>query len=56
MIAIGCDHAAVGFKNAIIEHLRKNGFDVKDYGCDGEKSVSERCSQAYAFLINRTFA
>ena len=39
MIAIGCDHAAVGFKNAIIEHLRKNGFDVKDYGCDGEKSV-----------------
>ncbi len=32
MIAIACDHAAIGFKNAIVEHLKKAGKNVKDFG------------------------
>lgn len=39
MIAIGCDHAALRLKNGIIEHLRKRGFEVKDFGCFEAKSV-----------------
>lgn len=39
MIAIGCDHAAVALKKAIVDHLQKNGFEVKDFGCYGTDSV-----------------
>lgn len=39
MIAIGCDHAAVELKNKIIEHVKNNGFEVKDYGCFSCESV-----------------
>lgn len=36
-IAIGCDHAGVGFKKEIIHWLEANGFVAKDCGCfDGE--------------------
>ena len=32
MIGIGCDHVAVDMKNAIIEHLKEKGYEVKDFG------------------------
>jgi len=32
MIAIGCDHAAVEFKNLIIDYLKGMNCDVKDFG------------------------
>ena len=31
-IAIGCDHGALALKNKIVDHLKKNGFEVKDFG------------------------
>ena len=36
MIAIGCDHAGVEMKKAIIEALSVQGFDFMDLGTDGE--------------------
>ena len=33
MIAAGCDHAGYGMKMALIDHLKKRGYEVKDYGC-----------------------
>ncbi|HBB72501.1 MAG TPA: ribose 5-phosphate isomerase B [Ruminococcus sp.] len=36
MIAIGCDHAGVEMKNAIIKELSGKGFEFRDFGTDGE--------------------
>lgn len=36
MIAIGCDHAGVEMKKAIIEALSAQGFEFLDLGTDGE--------------------
>lgn len=37
-IVIGCDHAAVKLKNAVIKHLEEKGFDVIDVGTYTEES------------------
>jgi ribose 5-phosphate isomerase B len=49
MIAIGCDHAGVEMKDAIIEALREKGFELKDFGtngdpCDYPDKAKEVCS------------
>jgi len=31
-IAIACDHGALDTKNAIVKHLEKKGFEVRDFG------------------------
>ena len=31
-IAIGCDHGALDLKNKMIDHLQKQGYEVKDFG------------------------
>lgn len=31
-ISIGCDHGALDLKNAVVEHLQKQGHEVKDFG------------------------
>lgn len=36
MIAIGCDHAGVEMKKAVIEALSEKGFEFKDMGTDGQ--------------------
>jgi len=36
MIAIGCDHAGVELKKAVIEALSEKGFELMDMGTDGE--------------------
>ena len=38
-IALGCDHGGVEHKNAILEHLKTRGFEVKDFGIYEVKSV-----------------
>lgn len=38
-IAIGCDHGGLEHKNAIVEHLKARGFEVKDSGIYEQKSV-----------------
>jgi len=35
MIAIGCDHAGVEMKKAIIEALTEKGYELEDLGTDG---------------------
>lgn len=39
MIAIGCDHGGFDIKNAVIEYLKENNIDFKDFGCDCPESV-----------------
>lgn len=36
MIAIGCDHAGVEMKKAVMESLSEKGFELLDLGTDGE--------------------
>ena len=31
-IAIGCDHGALALKNKMVDHLRKQGHEVSDFG------------------------
>ncbi|MBQ0083672.1 MAG: ribose 5-phosphate isomerase B [Clostridiales bacterium] len=38
-IAVGCDHGGLRHKNAIIEHLRRRGFGVMDFGTNTTDSV-----------------
>lgn len=38
-IAIGCDHAALNLKNDVVEKLRKEGYEVEDFGIHEQKSV-----------------
>lgn len=38
-IAIGCDHAGYQLKGAIIEELKKEGYEVVDFGCHSEESI-----------------
>lgn len=34
-IVIGCDNAAVGLKNVLIQHMKEKGITIEDVGCDG---------------------
>ncbi|MBR3004368.1 MAG: threonylcarbamoyl-AMP synthase [Lachnospiraceae bacterium] len=38
MIAAGSDHAGFEMKNALIEHLKERGYEVKDFGCFSAES------------------
>ena len=37
-IALGCDHAGVDYKLAIIEHLNKKGIETEDFGTNDKQS------------------
>ncbi len=39
MIAIGSDHGGFELKKYVIEHLKKSGFEVKDFGTYNEESI-----------------
>ena len=39
MIGIGSDHAGYRIKAEIVDHLEKQGYQVKDYGTCGTESV-----------------
>lgn len=38
-IAIGCDHAGVEYKNALISWLTSKGYEVKNFGTNSPDSV-----------------
>ena len=39
MIAIGCDHGGLAMKDFLVGFLKKEGYDVKDFGIYENKSV-----------------
>ncbi len=39
MIALGCDHGGINLKNAVINYLKENNIEYKDFGCYSEESV-----------------
>ena len=39
VIPIGADHAGFSLKEKVIEHLKKRGFEIKDFGCFSEESI-----------------
>jgi len=39
MIAIGCDHGGVELKDFLVDYLRGQGVEVRDYGTQGSASV-----------------
>ncbi len=38
-IAIGCDHAGLGYKEEIKKHLAEKGLEYHDFGCKATESV-----------------
>src|SRR6478735_4626135 len=52
-IAIGADHGAVDLKNAVVEHLKKVGHEVRDFGTQTTASVDY---SEYANLVARNVA
>ncbi|MBQ6336205.1 MAG: ribose 5-phosphate isomerase B [Ruminococcus sp.] len=53
MIAIGCDHGGINIKNAVIEYMKENGIEYKDFGCYTTESVDY---PAYAYQVAKTVA
>lgn len=39
VIPIGADHAGFSLKEKVIQHLKKRGFETKDFGCFSEESI-----------------
>jgi len=37
-IALGCDHGGFDLKQQIIDYLKKEGIEFKDFGCNDKKS------------------
>ena len=51
MIAIGCDHAGVEMKKAVIEALSEKGFELRDIGTDGEPCDYPNMAKAVCELV-----
>ncbi|HBB19894.1 MAG TPA: ribose-5-phosphate isomerase, partial [Ruminococcus sp.] len=51
MIAIGCDHAGVEMKKAVIEALSEKGFELRDMGTDGEPCDYPNMAKAVCELV-----
>lgn len=39
MIGIACDHGGFTLKQEIIAHLKAQGLEIKDFGCDSTEAV-----------------
>jgi ribose 5-phosphate isomerase RpiB len=39
MIAIGCDHGGVEFKDFVVGFLRAKGVEVRNFGTHGQESL-----------------
>ena len=53
MIAIGCDHGGLAIKNAVINYMKENGIEYKDYGCYIDESVDY---PVYAYQVAKSVA
>jgi ribose 5-phosphate isomerase B len=56
-VAIGCDHGGFNLKNKIIEHLKSNGFEVKDFGTFAQESCDypKIAKEVAAEVANKNF-
>lgn len=58
-IALASDHGGINLKNEIIEHLKLNGFEIKDFGtysnesCDYPKYAKMVASEVAANNFNK---
>ena len=53
MIAIGCDHGGIAIKNAVINYMKENGIEYKNYGCYTDESVDY---PVYAYQVANSVA
>jgi RpiB/LacA/LacB family sugar-phosphate isomerase len=53
MIALGSDHGGVDLKNVLVEELRSQGTEVRDFGTHGKESVDY---PDFAILVARSVA
>ena len=51
MIAIGCDHAAVNLKKAVIQYLEEKNISYQNFGSDGESCDYPDVAQQVAETI-----
>ena len=51
MIAIGCDHAGVEMKKAVIAALEEKGFELRDMGTDGTPCDYPDMAEAVCGLV-----
>ena len=51
MIAIGCDHAGVEMKKAVIAYLSEKGFELRDMGTDGEPCDYPNMAESVCALV-----
>ena len=53
---VGCDNAAVGLKNAIIDFLGSKGLEVENMGCDStdDKTVYPEIAKRVCLEIEKT--
>ena len=52
-VAIGCDHGGINLKPVLIDYLKKNAIEYKDFGCDTTQSVDYN---DYALAVSNAVA
>ena len=52
-ISVGCDHGALTLKNKVVEHLKKNGHEVMDFGTHTAASCDYPEFAAAAAIVQR---
>lgn len=52
MLGIGCDHAAYGLKEILLDHLRKTGIEIKDFGVFDGVTIADYPDIAHAVAVS----
>jgi ribose 5-phosphate isomerase B len=52
-VAIGCDHGGINLKPVLIDYLKKNAIEYKDFGCNTTESVDYN---DYALQVSQAVA
>ena len=52
-VAIGCDHGGINLKPVLVDYLKKNAIEFKDFGCFDAQSVDYN---DYALAVSESVA
>lgn len=52
-VAIGCDHGGINLKPVLVDYLKKNAIEFKDFGCFSSESVDYN---DYALAVSQSVA